>query len=55
MTESRPRTPADQDRSASDDQPRVTAHECSRDRTVFTENGNHDGWIATDLTVSLQR
>jgi hypothetical protein len=31
----------------------VTAHECSPERTVFIEDGNKDGWIATDLTVSL--
>lgn len=55
MTESRPQSPADQDRSASDDHPDVTAHSCSCDRTVFTENGNNDGWIATDLTVELRR
>lgn len=55
MTESRPETPADQDRPAPDDHPEVTAHQCSCDRTVFTEQGNNDGWIATDLTVSLHR
>lgn len=33
----------------------VSAHECSPDRTVFTENGNVDGWIATDTTVELRR
>jgi hypothetical protein len=33
----------------------VTVHECSPDRTVFTENGNADGWIATDTTVELDR
>jgi hypothetical protein len=31
----------------------VTAHESSPDRTVFIEDGNSDGWIATDLTVPL--
>jgi hypothetical protein len=25
----------------------------SPDRTVFTEEGNTDAWIATDLTVEL--
>ena len=34
---------------------KVTVHECSPDRTVFTEIGNTDGWIATDTTVSLGR
>ena len=33
----------------------VTAHSTAPDRTVFTESGNTDGWIATDLTVSLVR
>jgi len=35
--------------------PAVTAHETSPDRVVFTESGNRDGWIATDLTVELRR
>lgn len=38
-----------------DDQTTVTAHCCTPERTVFTEEGNSDGWIATDLTVDLQR
>jgi hypothetical protein len=33
----------------------VTAHECSPDRTVFTERDNTDGWIATDTTVDPYR
>jgi hypothetical protein len=33
----------------------VTVHKCSPDRTVFTENDNTDGWIATDTTVDLCR
>jgi hypothetical protein len=33
----------------------VTVHECSPDRTVFTEKDNTDGWIATDTTVDLCR
>lgn len=33
----------------------VTAHSCSPDRTVFTEKDNTDAWIATDLTVDLER
>lgn len=32
----------------------VTAHRSSPDRVVFTEDGNTDAWIATDLTVSLE-
>lgn len=41
-----------------DDQSRektVTVHRSSPDRVVFTEAGNTDGWIATDLTVELQQ
>lgn len=33
----------------------VSAHKSSPDRTVFTEDGNSDAWIATDLTVELRR
>jgi len=33
----------------------VTAHRCSSDRVVFTEQDNTDGWIATDFTVDLTR
>lgn len=33
----------------------VSVHECSPDRTVFTEKGNSDGWIATDTTIDLDR
>jgi len=29
----------------------VQSFQTSPDRTVFTEEGNADGWIATDLTV----
>ncbi len=31
----------------------VSAHQCTDERVVFTEEGNTDGWIATDLTVEL--
>ncbi|WP_199174841.1 hypothetical protein [Halegenticoccus soli] len=31
----------------------VSACRTSPNRTVFTEEGNSDGWIATDLTVDL--
>lgn len=41
--------------STADDETTVTAHCCNPERTVFTENGNSDGWIATDLTVELER
>ncbi len=35
--------------------PCVSALAASPDRTVFTEEGNCDGWIATDLIVRLRR
>lgn len=35
--------------------PTVNARSLSTERTVFTEEGNEDGWISTDLTVSIQR
>lgn len=33
----------------------ISACRTSPDRTVFTECGNSDGWIATDYTVELGR
>ena len=33
----------------------VCACRTSPDRTVFTENGHADAWIATDHTVSVER
>ena len=41
------------ERLTDDGSPSVTAHNSAPDRTVFVERGNKDGWIATDLTVSL--
>ncbi|MFC6754940.1 hypothetical protein [Halorubrum tibetense] len=38
-----------------DARPTVAASHTSPDRTVFTEQGNTDAWIATDLTVELER
>ena len=38
-----------------EDCPCISAFEASPERTVFTEEGNCDGWIATDLIVSLSR
>lgn len=35
--------------------PTVNAHSLSPERTVFTEDGNEDGWISTDLTVPISR
>ena len=33
--------------------PVVTSHRPSPERVVFTEHDNVDGWIATDLAVTL--
>ena len=41
--------------SPADERPLVRAHTTSKERVVFTEPGNSDGWIATDLTVDLDR
>lgn len=38
-----------------DERPTVNAREVHESRVVFTEEGNSDGWIATDGTVSLRR
>jgi hypothetical protein len=35
--------------------PCISAFKSSPERTVFTEEGNCDGWIATDLSVTLSR
>jgi hypothetical protein len=37
-----------------DDAPRIKSHRATAERTVFTEEGNTDGWIATDLTVECE-
>jgi len=33
----------------------VSVHRSSPERVVFTEADNTDGWIATDLSVEVQR
>ncbi|AFZ74352.1 DUF7331 family protein [Natronobacterium gregoryi] len=33
----------------------VTSHETRPGNVVFTERDNTDGWIATDLTVEVDR
>ena len=43
------------DEESTDARPAVAASRCSPDRTVFTEQGNTEAWIATDLTVELER
>lgn len=35
--------------------PTVSATSTSPERIVFSEDGNTDGWIATDTTVELKR
>jgi len=40
---------------AQDDETGLTALRSSPDRTVFTEDGNPDGWLSTDLTVDVER
>jgi hypothetical protein len=40
---------------ADDLAPSLSAHRTSPDRTVLTEEGNCDGWIASDLVVELDR
>jgi len=40
---------------STEDRPTVAVSCTSPDRTVFTEDGNTDGWIATDLTIEPDR
>jgi hypothetical protein len=35
--------------------PAVSAYSTTKERMVFTEAGNGDGWIATDLAVEARR
>jgi len=42
-------------REDDEEPPCVSALAASPNRTVFTEEGNCDGWIATDLIVTLRR
>ena len=35
--------------------PAIACHRATDKRRVFTEKGNTDGWIATDLTVECLR
>lgn len=39
----------------SDSAPYVTAYETSPGRTVLIEDINPDGWIASDITVEIER
>ncbi|MFB6178479.1 MAG: hypothetical protein ABEI77_01990 [Halorientalis sp.] len=36
-------------------EPTITAHQSDGKHTVFTESGNVDAWIATDVVVSIDR
>ena len=38
-----------------DDTPCVSVCNATPERTVFTEEGNKDGWIATDYSVTASR
>jgi hypothetical protein len=44
-------TPAETD--AETDTPTLTFHETRPGRNVLTEEGNSDGWIASDMTVEV--
>lgn len=37
------------------DAPALSLHETRPGRSVLTEEGNTDGWIASDLTVEVPR
>jgi hypothetical protein len=53
--EHRPRQQDVEKATPDDAEPEVRAHETRPGRTVFTEDGNSDGWIATDLAVEPER
>jgi len=38
-----------------DSAPQISVCNATPERTVFAEEGNEDGWIATDYSVSLTR
>lgn len=40
---------------AETDAPTLSLHETRPGRSVLTEEGNTDGWIATDMTVDVPR
>jgi len=50
-----PDVPRETDETSERGEPVITAARSSPDRTVFSEADNPDGWIATDLTVDLER
>jgi hypothetical protein len=44
----------DEEAAPESDAPTLTACETCPDRTVLLESGNTDGWMASDLTVSVE-
>jgi hypothetical protein len=46
--------PAPEEEDDADPTQDIAAHSSSPERTVFTESGNPDGWIATDTTVDTE-
>ncbi|WP_096388972.1 DUF7331 family protein [Halopenitus persicus] len=59
MTTSRSQTPASDARTeptgdeSPDETPELNVYEIHSERTVLTEPGNTDAWIATDTTVTF--
>lgn len=45
----------DTDEEAVAEVPVINCHRAKSDRRVFTEEGNTDGWIATDVTVDCRQ
>ncbi|ESS09662.1 MAG: hypothetical protein A07HN63_00467 [uncultured archaeon A07HN63] len=45
----------DDEPAPADTAPRISVCNATPERTVFAEEGNEDGWIATDYSVSLTR
>ena len=54
-TDGRPERDGDGAAVPGEDGPAISAYSTNPERVVFTESGNDDGWIATDLTVELRR
>ena len=43
------------DDETEEESPAIACHRATEKRRVFTEEGNTDGWIATDLTVKCRQ
>lgn len=41
--------------SNQEDRPEISVCESRPGKAVFTESGNTDGWIASDITVDIHR